>query len=424
MKRTGFASGVLAAAMAAVLTGCAGAQKEEPVMPPGAGHLVIAGGAVKEDNAAIFGRMVTLAGADGQIGVLPTASGVPLESGPGAVGDFEKHGAPGRAAVIDITTTNAAEAANPEKAKEIESKKAIWFTGGDQSRIIAAFRPDSGDTVGYQALKAVLAGGGAIGGSSAGAAMMSDPCIRWGNSTDALLIGASEAEDAGVGIGRGMGFFPYGITDQHFLRRGRLGRLIVALDHTKTKYGFGVEENSAMAVDLATHTIEAVGPRALVFVDMSEATRTDMGLSDIRVSLLGDGDVVNGATGEVTPASSKLPVVVTRSVAEIDKYRSDATKKDGDKLQFDIWESQVVVDRLRELAVGGSRKVTASDGNFDILFVRDEETAFFSSTPMAAGDPDLREKNFTAVRVLMYIVPRPSAKPEAERLRAKLAEKK
>ena len=63
------------------------------------------------------------------------------------------------------------------------------------------------------------------------AASMSDPMIAGGDSLNSLLLGprTENSKGRGVEIEKGMGFFPYGFTDQHFLRRGRFGRLVVAL---------------------------------------------------------------------------------------------------------------------------------------------------------------------------------------------------
>ncbi len=82
--------------------------------------------------------------------------------------------------------------------------------------------------------------------------------IGGGNSLGALTHGVIEdyqgddfPEGDGVLMTKGLGFFPFGIVDQHFDQRGRIGRLIVALINEKNRFnmGFGVDENTALIYD-------------------------------------------------------------------------------------------------------------------------------------------------------------------------------
>lgn len=365
-----------ALALAATLAGCshsAGAPLESAAAAPPAegskGRLVIIGGALSSNNATIYNRMVELSG-DGRIAVLPTASGVPLESGPGAVETFNRYGGEGRAYVVDITMEDYSQAANPEKAAAIRDSAGVFFTGGDQNRILAAFRPATGDTISYAALHEVLARGGWIGGSSAGAAMMSDPIIGGGRSDTALRFGvigedAGEEGERGVMVTRGMALFPFGITDQHFLARGRLGRLIVALEHTGVARGYGIDENAAIEVDLATGRITTLGnPRALLLADISEMTRTGDNRTDIRIAMLGNGDYVDGHTGQAFPAADKSPF----------QPASDASG--AQPIMENIWGRDVIPALIVALANSHADSALGKGGQYNVLFTRDERTSF------------------------------------------------
>jgi cyanophycinase len=202
--------------------------------------------------------------------------------------------------VIGLTTKTANLAHSTTVAQALAQQTILYFSGGDQSRITAVFRPQRGRTPAYDATLEVLRQGGVIAGSSAGAAMQSDPMISWGSSDQALILGQSLKEDRGVGIAVGMGYFPYGITDQHFLRRGRLGRLITAQFLTNTRFGWGVDEKRAMLVDLKQHTVEAVGEQSFLLSDIDGATSAPGKVSDVRLSLLNHGDKANALTGEIT----------------------------------------------------------------------------------------------------------------------------
>ncbi len=353
------------------------------------GHLVVIGGSLRESNTEIYNRIAELTG-EGTIGVLPTASGVPDESGPAAAERLESYTGEGRATVIDITTENPEAANTRETAEEIASHDGIFFTGGDQARVTAAFRPDGRDTRGYRALEELLGRDGVIAGTSAGAAMMSDPMIMGGTSTAALLHGrAGEGEDApGVLIGPGMGFFPYGITDQHSLARGRLGRLIVALDETATDFGFAVDDNRAFHADLNTGVLEALGgPQGFLFVDVTRTTRSAGGSYGVRLSLLGSGDRLLAENGEVIPAVEKIRLTPPEG-------------EPGELAAEDAWGRHVIRDLIVELAFDPATEAVAQDENFELHFVEDDWTRYWVAP---GGDPE----TLTVVDLRLDIIPKP-----------------
>jgi cyanophycinase len=99
-----------------------------------------------------------------------------------------------------------------------------------------------------------------VGGTSAGAAIMSDPMIAGGSTTTAIARGVrrsaietDEDDDGaagGVSITPGIGFLASAIIDQHFLARGRIGRLVAAvLDLDEFDIGFGVDEDTGLVID-------------------------------------------------------------------------------------------------------------------------------------------------------------------------------
>lgn len=397
MRKNNIISGAAAlVVLASVLTGCASSEKkeccEEGVAAQKAGNLMVAMGALNS------------------IGVMPTD--------PANATGGEKSVQPDGSTMINVTAQDLAVLADAEKMKALDGNSAFAVTANDPAATIAAFRPEGTDSPGYTAFKQILASNGTVQSWGAGSNAVGTSTILWGNSTDALLIGASDKAGSGVGIRSGLGFFPYGIIDDATLSEGRLGRLVVALDATQTKFGFGIEKEGALTADLASNRVTACDKKPLVFVNMTEAVRSDLGINEVRLSLLTDGDWIDAATGEVHPAETKQEVLVVRNVNDLDKFRFKETDKTQDKLQFDIWESGIVGEKVKELAVSGARKVVGSDGNFDLLFIRDDETEFYSATPIAAGDPDLKQKTVTAVNVKLFIVPRPSAKVESQKLRA------
>ena len=79
---------------------------------------------------------------------------------------------------------------------------------------------------------------------------MSDPMITSGSSVEALVHPpAAVPHDTRLSIGaRARLLSRCGLVDQHFLQRGRLGRLVAALLATGWRHGFGIDENTAMVI--------------------------------------------------------------------------------------------------------------------------------------------------------------------------------
>ena len=100
------------------------------------------------------------------------------------------------------------------------------------------------------AIRDAVAAGGLLAGSSAGAAMMSQPMLLGGTSLESVIHGVTaNPERPGLLMGTGLGFFPFGMLDQHFIKRGRLGRLVVAMEAAGVSRGFGIDENTALLVE-------------------------------------------------------------------------------------------------------------------------------------------------------------------------------
>ncbi len=313
------------------------------------GHLVIVGGGLKPDNEPIYRAVLDRIGPDGRLGVLPTASGVPEKSGPGTVEDFRQYAGPNQSIeLIDLRNGEIDKARDPEWVQRIADCDGLWFTGGVQSRIVDTFRPEdeAGDTPAYDAMWGLLDRGGVIGGTSAGAAMMSDPMIKWGNSHDALLVGVvNDVEDHGVGVGKGMGFLPPGgIVDQHFFRRGRLGRLLVAMVNRNAGSGMGVGENTAWVLDMGGQGgFEVIGPNGVLLV-------------------------ARGGSN-LYPDGRKLPNELT-AVFLRDGFRLE---EHGPGTQDNAYASAPTVEQIAEAASGAPRDY---DGRLPVLveFVRHDRT--------------------------------------------------
>jgi cyanophycinase len=115
--------------------------------------------------------------------------------------------------------------------KPLIEATGVWFMGGMQSRVTDAYL----GTHAEKCIREVLARGGVIGGTSAGAAIMSKVMIRGGFPDPEL--------------GTGFGFIPGAIVDQHFIKRNRQERLLRALQQRPGLVGLGIDEGTALIVD-------------------------------------------------------------------------------------------------------------------------------------------------------------------------------
>ncbi len=171
-------------------------------------------------------------------------------------------------------------------------------------------------------IRKIYADGAVIGGSSAGAAMMCDPMICDGYSMKALMAGAafkpdSCAEAKGVSLSNGLGFFTAGLVDQHFLKRGRIGRTLIALYAIRQfSLGIGIDEDTAAVCQ--GDTIEVLGSSGILVVDVAAAKAagdftwsTDSGFKakGIVLHYLEEGDSYNIATRTPLPRPERKPIV-------------------------------------------------------------------------------------------------------------------
>jgi len=282
------------------------------------GRLVIVGGALQTENAAVYQAVIEGREGDGPLCVLPTASADPRESMNEAAEKLAEYGGVGSAKGVLISTEDPSQAREPSVVAELATCSGFYFTGGSQSRILDVFLPAGDTTEAYRAVWQRWQDGAVVAGSSAGAAMMSRVMISGGGSDEAVTNGlAADRDSDGIQIREGMGFFEPGVLDQHFLARGRIGRLLVSvLLEDSPRIGFGIDENTALVVDGDSAVV--VGASGVVVVDSRSAQWTEPHrASELRVNLAGAGDVIDLRTFEVRRQSTKSPVPVTEASIEL-----------------------------------------------------------------------------------------------------------
>lgn len=271
------------------------------------GRLVIIGGRLQSENTPVYQAILDGRLGEGPLCVLPTASGTPTSSMDAYVAAFDALDGPGTAQGILLTVDNRKEADDQDVADRFIECSGFFFTGGSQSRIMDVFLPEGERSLAFQALWERFQAGAVISGSSAGAAIMTDPMIAGGGSGEALRQGIRNGEEGeGVSLRVGMGFLGDALVDQHFLARGRWGRLLVALLGSEgVSFGFGIDENTALVVEGDSAWV--VGESGVVFMNARDAAKEEGGVGGygVRLFLLGGGDVVDLPTGAVTFELSK-----------------------------------------------------------------------------------------------------------------------
>ena len=126
-------------------------------------------------------------------------------------------------------------------ASALDEARGVWLGGGQQNHFARLYA----ETEVEMRLKHVLERGGVVGGSSAGAAVMTNVMIEQGVET---------AE-----VGTGLDLLPNAVIDQHFFHRNRLNRLAGVLDQHPELMGFGIDEGTALVVQLQRGRLGVLG---------------------------------------------------------------------------------------------------------------------------------------------------------------------
>jgi cyanophycinase len=239
------------------------------------GALVIIGGAEdKQGDCVVLREFVRAAGGvKARIAVMTAATSLPKEVGDDYIHVFERLGAE---SVQVVHTEHRKDSEREDSLRIIEQATGVFFTGGDQSRIVDFIKGTPLDEAIHKRNEA----GAVVGGTSAGAAMMPDEMIVGGASVSNPSVNA-------VSMGPGMGFLPGIVIDQHFAQRGRLGRLLAALVLQPAVLGLGIDEDTGILV--RGDEFEVIGQGAITVVDESTATHNNLEglLKDESIALCG-----------------------------------------------------------------------------------------------------------------------------------------
>ncbi len=226
------------------------------------GWIVPIGGAEEKVNdPSILSRFVACAGgSDARIAVIPTASSLE-ETGPTYVELFESLGA---GAATSLPYKSRAETEREDWLATLERSTAVFYTGGNQLRLSTIL---GGTPVATQ-VRRLNARGVVVGGTSAGAAILPEHMIAYGETGATPKAGM-------VSLTPGLGLTNSILVDQHFRQRDRLGRLLSALAYNPFATGLGLDEDTAAFIS-PDNEIRVRGSGAVTIVDVSQLTHSSV----------------------------------------------------------------------------------------------------------------------------------------------------
>lgn len=241
----------LAAVVAFVLLSSSPAAQSAPQYGPPKGTLVIVGGGSTEGTGIVEKFIELAGGVDKTFVIVPTAGG--NRTGDGAVRAYDeaqivaswvKRGIKN----VKMLHTHDPKVADTEGfASVLRDADAVWFNGGRQWNIVDSYA----GTLTYKEFHNVLARGGVIGGSSAGATIQGEYLVR-GDTSGPNVVMTQEQNHQ-----KGFEFLRRTAIDQHINARNRWDDLTPVIAKFPTLLGIGLSEGTAIVV--TGDTFEVIG---------------------------------------------------------------------------------------------------------------------------------------------------------------------
>ena len=183
------------------------------------------------------------------------------------------YGMNGVDSVETLVITNRKDANRQDVEETIRNAEIIFFAGGDQCDYVTNFK----GTKVQSAVESVVARGGGIGGTSAGLAIMSDIVFNACSDTAVSDVTLKNPYDKTVRFTYDflkLNYMTGTITDQHFVARDRMGRLLTFLARqiqdgkAKSVFGVAVNEKTSLVIDKEGKArVIGQGPVYLILAD-------------------------------------------------------------------------------------------------------------------------------------------------------------
>ncbi len=285
--------------VAAVTAAPATAQSARASSSP-RGTLFIVGGGPQPP--ALVTEFVRLAGGPGhaKIIVFAMASEDGKASGEEKADDLRKLGADARNVWVNHDQANT-----DSVARLLDGATGIWFGGGDQVQLTKALKGTKTEA----AIHARYRAGAVVGGTSAGAAVMSAAMItgdeRHPGGVRPVKDSASYMTIArdNIIMADGFGLLSNAVVDQHFVRRKRSNRLVSVVLEQPAHLGVGIDESTALIVS-PDGRWRVMGESVAVIYDARHATITPagqtLGATGVTMHVLPEGGTFDPRSGKAT----------------------------------------------------------------------------------------------------------------------------
>ena len=185
------------------------------------GTIALIGGAEDKKRDKQVLKHIAAINAAQQVAVIPTASNYPSEVYENYYRAFKDLGLK---EIFRLDIRYPSEADKSEYHEMIQNADLIFFTGGDQERLVEIV----GESKLLTLIKRRLTAGATLAGTSAGASAIGDPLMVHGNDLGGFKKGS-------INVSRGFGILKSIIIDTHFLMRNRIPRLVQILASKRCK---------------------------------------------------------------------------------------------------------------------------------------------------------------------------------------------
>lgn len=267
-----------------LITGCSEKNASVPVKKEMHGKLFIIGGG--EKTPLLMSEMLRQAGISpgDYIAVLPMSSEEPDT----AFLYFSN-------AIRKVSQVNCVNLAftevninNTRKLDSLAQAKLIFITGGDQERFMKLVK----NSPVALAIHNAYQNGALVGGTSAGAAVMSKVMITGDQNFSPEYSGTYDKLWKENAIyAEGLGLVERVVVDQHFVARSRYNRLLSALCDYPGMMGIGIDEETAVIVSGDSASVCGDG-QVIIFhpVDTCNVYDRHLGMKNVRIDILLSGD--------------------------------------------------------------------------------------------------------------------------------------
>lgn len=230
-----------------------------------AGGVFIAVGGGTERPEIVQTILNQTGGTNRRVIVMPIASGDPSSTGLAYKQFFVNAGVHD---VASLPLANRDAANDLEPVKDIGRADLLYFTGGDQNRLVKVLA----NTAAHGSIQTAWQRQAVIAGTSAGAMVWGPEFIANGSSQGALLYGFSRDSQGvpGLELRPGLNLWDNLIVDTHFTEQQRLGRLLLAIASTPGATGLGVDEGTAAVV--TNDTIQVIGAGTVTVLETDKVT--------------------------------------------------------------------------------------------------------------------------------------------------------